>query len=149
MKKVYLPARPGFTLIELLIVIAIIGILASIILVSLNGARAKARDAQRIGNAKAVKSALELYFFDNGKYPAIACTDCGAPLPNLGPALVPTYLSRTPEEPTGIVTEYVTGPFESNYGLYLYLETQNAYCVTGVNPNPIWWSDRTLVDCPF
>jgi prepilin-type N-terminal cleavage/methylation domain-containing protein len=40
------PARPGFTLIELLIVIAIIGILASIVLVSLTSGREKAKVAR-------------------------------------------------------------------------------------------------------
>jgi prepilin-type N-terminal cleavage/methylation domain-containing protein len=55
-------ARKGFTLIELLVVIAIIGLLASIVLVSLNSARAKARDAKRVSELKQIQTAIELYY---------------------------------------------------------------------------------------
>lgn len=62
--------KKGFTLIELLVVIAIIGLLAGIVVSSLNSARVKSRDAVRLASLKNVASALALYFNDhNDTYP--------------------------------------------------------------------------------
>ena len=60
----------GFTLIELLVVISIIGLLASIALVSLQTARVKARDARRLTDIEQISKALQLYYDANGYYPA-------------------------------------------------------------------------------
>lgn len=61
--------KRGFTLIELLIVISIIGILSSVVLVSLNSARAKSRDARRFADVRQIQTALELFYNDNTNYP--------------------------------------------------------------------------------
>jgi prepilin-type N-terminal cleavage/methylation domain-containing protein len=61
--------RKGFTLIELLIVIAIIGVLSSIILNAIQQARMKARDARRKSDIHQLQIALESYYSDNGMYP--------------------------------------------------------------------------------
>ena len=61
-----LKLNKGFTLIELLVVVAIIGLLSSVVLASLNTARAKARDVRRVSDMKALQTALELYANDHG-----------------------------------------------------------------------------------
>lgn len=62
--------QKGFTLIELLVVVAIIGLLSSVVLISLNSARSKARDAKRISDVNQIGKALEGYYNDNASYPA-------------------------------------------------------------------------------
>lgn len=56
----------GFTLLELLVVIAIIGLLAAIVIVSLNDARTKAANSKTIQTVQEVEKALGLYYGDNG-----------------------------------------------------------------------------------
>lgn len=61
--------QSAFTLIELLIVIAIIGLLASIVMAALNQARQEATYSKAEQNADQISKALALYYQDNGKYP--------------------------------------------------------------------------------
>lgn len=61
--------KSGFTLIELLIVIAIIGILASIVLVSLNKARQKGQTAKDMASLDSINTALQGYYAAGGNFP--------------------------------------------------------------------------------
>lgn len=61
--------KRGFTLIELLVVIAVIGVLASVVLTSVSSARAKSRDNLRRQSLIQLRTALEIFYNDNGFYP--------------------------------------------------------------------------------
>jgi general secretion pathway protein G/type IV pilus assembly protein PilA len=59
--------KRGFTLLELLIVIAILALLTSIIVITLNPAELlrKSRDTQRIADIASIRTALNIYIVDN------------------------------------------------------------------------------------
>ncbi|MFY9484131.1 MAG: prepilin-type N-terminal cleavage/methylation domain-containing protein [Patescibacteria group bacterium] len=102
-------SQRAFTLIELLIVVAIIGILASSVVVNLSLARTRARDARRKADLKSVQTALEVYAEEKGNYPSTLglatcfagatgpplCSEPGSYIPNLAP----DYVGSLPLDP--------------------------------------------------
>lgn len=62
--------RKGFTLIEMLVVIAIVGLLSSVVVIGLTGSREKSRDARRIADIRAIQNALEINYTSATGYPS-------------------------------------------------------------------------------
>lgn len=91
--------KKGFTLVELLVVIAIIGTLSGIVLVSLGGAREKARDAVRQSDMRQIITAQEIYYTDNDAYFKDAGAGDGIPA-------ISTYLQAV-DDPSGGTRHYI------------------------------------------
>ncbi len=133
--------KKGFTLIELLVVIAIIGILSSVVIVSLNNARSKARDSARKSNAQAMTTAIALYSSEqspevapleadtatNGwTVTAVAAVD-GVGIPNLagGSPTLLTFLKALPVDGTAHSYTYGNVGANGTFCLGAYLENDN------------------------
>ena len=126
----------GFTLIELLVVIAIISLLSSVVLASLNSARAKARDALRKESMIQLRTALNAYYADNGSFPFTGCSGCwrgvtplygsfGTGAAGYIPGLVPNYISVLPLDPKGTPDGYIYTSEGNNYKLLSYQSTES------------------------
>jgi general secretion pathway protein G len=94
----------GFTLIELLVVISIIGMLASVVLASMENAKQKSRDGSRRAQLHQIQLALDMYYYSNRTYPPDSRFQPAAltttMLSDISSYIVPTYISRLPTDPT-------------------------------------------------
>jgi len=123
----------AFSLVELLMVIAIIGILSSLTIISLRGAGTKARDTKVKSNAAVVDKALAQFEIDNSqKFPLFTLqTDTT----NLTSALVPNYVrtasSLTPA--SGKSAKYISSANQTSYAQAWELENMSETAVTTGN----------------
>lgn len=116
----------GFTIIELLVVVAIIGLLASIVIASLSSTRMNARDARRISDIATLQKALALYATNQEPFPIettpIVITTGGA----VGATLITDRaIDTVPIDPLAPTYqyEYVSDATGSTYELRFCLET--------------------------
>lgn len=70
--------QSGFTIVELLIVIVVIGILATLVIVTFTGIQQKSRNSQRQTDINAVASHVEAYYAQTGTYPSLALVNDAA-----------------------------------------------------------------------
>lgn len=125
--------KKGFTLIELLVVVAIIGMLSSVVLSSLNTARANARDAKRLQDGRQVVSALELRYSATNGYPAWGNNGCSTSycLEHISAELTPTYIPDLPEDPlygSDGANPYRYCSYGNVFEILVYNERAGAYC---------------------
>jgi len=130
----------GFTLIELLVVVAIIGMLSSVVLSSLNTARAGARDARRAADIKQIQTALELYFNTNGSYPISGWAHSGNGGDSAWNALETALASFIPSLPDDPIN---TGSAGYNNDQFAYSYYANGYGRAGGWYMLVWELERS------
>ncbi len=134
-------AKRGFTLIELLVVISIIGMLASVVLVSLSSARNKAKDSSAIQSLVAIRSQAELVMTPNG-YPSNLC-EAGGPLLSL---LYAVKKQVGPTTPVSCITNPPNpGVYKTAWAVSTTLNSGSTYCVDSMGYSGVGTAGGTAV----
>lgn len=114
----------GLSLLELLVVVAIIGILLSIVGGAVNISRQDSRDLRRVSDVKQIQLSLGLYHSVYRTYPA-----------NLSTLTVGGFISSVPIDPAGTNYVYTAQSSNTSYCLGALMDrkvpTEDANCLGG------------------
>lgn len=103
--------QSGFTIVELLIVIVIIGILATLVIITFTGIQQRARNTKRQTDINSVDSHLEAFNADQGYYPTLANMNDSAWVASNLKGLDPAAL----KDPQGSSSTLVSAPAAKAY----------------------------------
>ena len=92
----------AFTLVELMVVVVIIGVLATVVTISVNDYLVTAKQNVAKSEIATIKNALALYFMQHDRYPS---NDEG----------LEALRNRTPQHPHGILTNDLEDPWGHSY----------------------------------
>lgn len=131
----------GFTILELLVVIAAVGILATVAIYSLNVTRAMSRDAKRVSDISVIRASLTQYWLQKASYPTADPVDLGRAdtgtevLAGNGwalkaQAIEPIFLQRIPTGPKANEYYRYHGSAQG-YSLKFTTERETAYGAAG------------------
>lgn len=119
--------KPGFTVLEVLIVLAVFGLLATLAVLSLNSARARVRDAQRLSDVGTISAALSRYWLEKATYPSSAGISLGQPGTNTEVLSAGGFEKRDKAQPPIYLDRLPTGPKVDEY--YRYKGGANGYSI--------------------
>lgn len=133
-------SKSAFTLVELLVVVAIIGILSTLSVVSFNSARQKSRDTRRVSDIRQIQTALEMYAINrpDGLYPITSsaniqglCLD-GSQEGFVASCGEPIFLKKIPANPQPGGRDYIYSSDGMSYTLTYELEGK----ISSLDPGP-------------
>ena len=116
----------GFTIVELLLVIAVIGIIASITVVAYKGVQGKGNDAAVQDNLSKITDVYNTYYSDNNAYPPADAT--------LGGANIKVNRSNYDNTVTSGAMVYCTNATFSEFVLLARAKSGRAYYVVSDGP---------------